>query len=58
VVLLGTDRYPMQLVQDQLGTSGWKITVYNLNPLVRFVEAFRDVFYDLRFPPPITSCTC
>jgi ABC-2 type transport system permease protein len=43
--------YPMQLVQDELGSSGWKITLYNLNPLVRFVEAFRDVFYDMRFPP-------
>jgi lipopolysaccharide transport system permease protein len=43
--------YSMELVQDQLGTTGWKITLYNLNPLVRFVEAFRDVMYDLRFPP-------
>jgi lipopolysaccharide transport system permease protein len=43
--------YPMTLVQDQLGTTGWKITLYNLNPLVRFVEAFRDVLYDMRFPP-------
>lgn len=43
--------YPMSLVQDQIGTTGWKITLYNLNPLVRFVEAFRDVLYDLRFPP-------
>lgn len=43
--------YPVQLVQNELGTSGWKITLYNLNPLVRFVEAFRDVFYDMRFPP-------
>jgi ABC-2 type transport system permease protein len=41
----------MTLVQDQLGTTGWKITLYNLNPLVRFVEAFRDVLYDMRFPP-------
>lgn len=43
--------YPMSLVQEQLGTTGWKITLYNLNPLVRFVEAFRDVLYDQRFPP-------
>ena len=43
--------YPMSLVQKELGTTGWKITLYNLNPLVRFVEAFRDVLYDLRFPP-------
>jgi ABC-type polysaccharide/polyol phosphate export permease len=43
--------YPMDYVQDQLGTTGWKITLYNLNPLVRFVEAFRDVLYDMRMPP-------
>src|SRR5262245_21465174 len=43
--------YPMSLVQNELGTTGWKITLYNLNPLTRFVEAYRDVLYDLRFPP-------
>jgi ABC-2 type transport system permease protein len=43
--------YPMSYVQDKIGTTGWKITLYNLNPLVRFVEAFRDVLYDMRFPP-------
>jgi ABC-type polysaccharide/polyol phosphate export permease len=43
--------YPMRLVQDQIGTTGWKITLYNLNPLVRFVEAYRDAFYHMRFPP-------
>ncbi len=43
--------YPMTLVQSELGESGWKITLYNLNPLARFVEAFRDVMYDMRFPP-------
>jgi ABC-2 type transport system permease protein len=45
--------YPIKYVQDQswMGTTGWKITLYNLNPLVRFVEAFRDVMYDMRFPP-------
>ena len=25
--------------------------IYSLNPLVRIVGAFRDVLYDLRFPP-------
>jgi ABC-type polysaccharide/polyol phosphate export permease len=43
--------YPMRLVQDQIGTTGWKITLYNLNPLTRFVEAYRDAFYHMRFPP-------
>jgi ABC-type polysaccharide/polyol phosphate export permease len=42
--------YPMSLVEDELGTTGWKITLYNLNPLTRFVEAFRDVMYDMRMP--------
>jgi ABC-type polysaccharide/polyol phosphate export permease len=43
--------YPMSLIQSKLGDTGWKIQLYNLNPLTRFVEAFRDVFYDMRFPP-------
>jgi lipopolysaccharide transport system permease protein len=43
--------YPMHIVQDYLGTTGWKIALYNLNPLTRFVEAFRDVLYDQRMPP-------
>jgi ABC-type polysaccharide/polyol phosphate export permease len=43
--------YTMQLVTNELGTTGWKIWLYELNPLVRFVEAFRNVFYDMRFPP-------
>ena len=42
--------YPMSYVHDFLGTTGWKITLYNLNPLVRFVEAYRDVLYDMRVP--------
>ena len=25
--------------------------IYQLNPMVRFVEAYRDLLYDLRFPP-------
>ncbi len=42
--------YPMSLIQSKLGDTGWKITLYNLNPLTRFVDAFRDVFFDMRFP--------
>jgi ABC-type polysaccharide/polyol phosphate export permease len=41
--------YSMTLVREKL--SGWQLTLYNLNPLTRFVEAFRDVMYDLRMPP-------
>ena len=39
----------MSLVEDEL--NDWQLTLYNLNPLTRFVEAFRDVMYDLRMPP-------
>lgn len=42
--------YPMSLIHEKLGTTGWQITLYNLNPLTRFVDAFRDVFFDMRFP--------
>jgi ABC-type polysaccharide/polyol phosphate export permease len=41
--------YPMKLVRENL--DGWQLTLYNLNPLTRFVEAFRDVMYDMRMPP-------
>jgi ABC-type polysaccharide/polyol phosphate export permease len=41
--------YPLRLVEDEVGP-GW-MTLYNLNPLTRFVEAYRDLLYDLRFPP-------
>lgn len=42
--------YSMTLVKENLD-DGWQITLYNLNPLTRFVEAFRDVMYDMRMPP-------
>jgi ABC-2 type transport system permease protein len=41
--------YPLSLVEEKL--TSWQITLYNLNPLTRFVEAFRDVMYDMRMPP-------
>jgi ABC-type polysaccharide/polyol phosphate export permease len=49
--------YPISLVekyQDKtiLGVS--VVTLYKLNPMVGFVDAFRAVFYDLRFPDWIT----
>lgn len=45
--------YPAGLVEDQkgtevLGVSIW--TIYQLNPAYAFVECFRDVLYDQRFP--------
>jgi len=46
--------YPISYVPDQAMVAGVTIPVgdiYRLNPLVTFVESFRDVLYDLRFPP-------
>lgn len=45
--------YPIKLVPKYKEVLGVRIPVlwlYNLNPLARFVEAFRAVLYDLRFP--------
>jgi lipopolysaccharide transport system permease protein len=41
---------PLSLVKDEIGDIGWLWTLYNLNPLTRFVEAYRDLFYSLRLP--------
>jgi ABC-2 type transport system permease protein len=41
--------YPLDVVPDD-----W-LWLYELNPLVRFVEAFRNVLYDLRFPSLVTT---
>ena len=41
---------PLSLVKDKIGDIGWVWTLYNLNPLTRFVEAYRDLFYSLRLP--------
>jgi lipopolysaccharide transport system permease protein len=46
---------PLSLVKDQIGDVGWLWDVYNLNPLTRFVEAYRDLFYSLRFPSLVES---
>jgi ABC-type polysaccharide/polyol phosphate export permease len=46
--------YPISVVPktaDVLGVSIPVGKIYRLNPLVQFVEDFRDVLYDLRFPP-------
>jgi ABC-2 type transport system permease protein len=45
--------YPLKVVPENKEILGVDVPVrqiYELNPLVRFVEAFRDVLYDLRFP--------
>jgi ABC-2 type transport system permease protein len=50
--------YPISYVPDTATVLGVEIPVgdiYRLNPLVTFIEAFRDVLYDLRFPP-LANC--
>ncbi|HEY3673522.1 MAG TPA: ABC transporter permease [Acidimicrobiia bacterium] len=46
--------YPIRYVPVHATVFGVEIPLlrlYSLNPLVRFVSAFRDVLYNLRFPP-------
>jgi ABC-type polysaccharide/polyol phosphate export permease len=46
--------YPISYVPVHATVLGVEIPllrIYSLNPLVRMVGAFRDVLYDLRFPP-------
>lgn len=44
--------YPISLVADaDEGNSLPLLRLYRLNPMTRFVEAYRDLLYDLRFPP-------
>lgn len=45
--------YPISLVEDRAATEVLGVsvlTLYELNPAVTFVEAFRDVLYDLQWP--------
>jgi lipopolysaccharide transport system permease protein len=43
--------YPMSFVEDAATRTSFPVLrVYTLNPLVRFVDAYRAVLYDLRFP--------
>lgn len=42
--------YPLQLVQDSLANMPWLQTLYGLNPMVRFVDCFRAIFYDNTWP--------
>ena len=43
--------YPISYVSDALENRPGMFTLYKLNPMVRFVEAYRDCLYDRRFPP-------
>ena len=45
--------YPLHLVEDQAGREFLGVsvlTLYKINPMVHFVEMFRDAFYDLGAP--------
>jgi ABC-type polysaccharide/polyol phosphate export permease len=45
--------YPLRLVPEEATVAGVEVpldTLYRMNPMVPLVEAYRDVFYDLRFP--------
>jgi len=49
--------YPASLVPESADVGGMEIpirTLYNLNPMVHFINAIRDCLYQLRFPS-ITS---
>jgi ABC-2 type transport system permease protein len=46
--------YPLSLVPKEATVFGWEIplrTLYELNPVVAFIGCYRNVLYDLRFPP-------
>ena len=42
--------YPIGFVQEATKNLGWAMTLYRLNPMVRFVEAYQDCLYHLRLP--------
>lgn len=42
--------YPISLVRKALAHHQILFTIYKLNPMVRFVSAYRSCLYDLRFP--------
>ncbi|MGH3369494.1 MAG: ABC transporter permease [Nocardioidaceae bacterium] len=46
--------YPIELVPERTSVLGVELparAIYELNPMVGFVEAFRDLLYHLRLPP-------
>ncbi len=48
--------YPLYLVPKEATVFGWEIplrTLYELNPVVAFIGCYRNVLYDLRFPPVV-----
>jgi ABC-2 type transport system permease protein len=51
--------YPIQLVVDASARHGaWLLDLYRLNPMLRFVEVFRNLLYDNRLPDVGDSLYC
>lgn len=46
--------YPLRVVEDALADRPGLLQLYELNPMTRFVEAYRAVLYSLRFPTAAT----
>ncbi len=49
--------YRTALANEKLG-GGMASTIYGLNPMTRFVDAYRDLLYNQRFPPLSTWIGC
>lgn len=49
--------YRTSLVHQHL-TRPWAKRIYSLNPMIRFVDAYRNCFYDQRVPPAQTFVVC
>jgi lipopolysaccharide transport system permease protein len=49
--------YRTALADGKIG-SGVGQTIYRLNPMMRFVDAFRDLLYSQRVPPLSTWLGC
>ena len=51
--------YPVSLVADVAARNGeWMLFLYRLNPMERFVQVFRDLLYDNRFPELVDALFC
>lgn len=50
--------YPIQLVENAVGDKPWLLTIYRLNPMEHFVQAFRDLLYNNRLPTLGDSLWC
>lgn len=48
--------YPISLVEQNYAAHPW-LKIYELNPLVQFVEAMKDLMYSLTMPS-LLACTC